>query len=442
MIRTLVKISAMRKAFILLALVLVSNGSFAEIKFNAFLESEVGYNFKREEVSKAEGTLKLEFDGSLGESIDYTFIPRVRFDFDDSLNRLGNRIPSYSSMNGSISRSADVVLEIAEAYAEFEAWDGFWTIGKQQVVWGEADGLKILDVVNPQDFREFNLDDFEDSRIPTWMINAEFELPVFDESTLQFLLIPDMTFNRSADRGTEFTIRSPFFRPPPFPGMPVNLLRSEHPSGKLEAGLRWSLFLDGWDLSFNYLNHFHDLAVVYRDITSDGHLNIQPTYQRNNLIGMSASNAFDDWVLRLELAYNSSNYHYGRGPASRGVFNSPAINSVVGLDYHGFSDTLVSYQWFQTTLTDYTDNILRNRVNMVHSIIVQQDFWNDTLTLKWFGLFDHQSSDGELRAEILYRYSDSLSLWAGVDWFYGRREGLFGEFNENDRLILGFKYGL
>ncbi|MCB1790928.1 MAG: RNA polymerase-associated protein rapA [Gammaproteobacteria bacterium] len=50
-------------------------------------------------------------------------------------------------------------------------WD--LRLGKQQVVWGTADGIKLLDIINPTDFRELNQNAFEDSRIPVWMINAE-----------------------------------------------------------------------------------------------------------------------------------------------------------------------------------------------------------------------------------------------------------------------------
>lgn len=49
-------------------------------------------------------------------------------------------------------------------------------IGKQQVVWGTADGIKLLDIINPTDYREFNQNTFEDSRIPVWMFNAETAL--------------------------------------------------------------------------------------------------------------------------------------------------------------------------------------------------------------------------------------------------------------------------
>jgi hypothetical protein len=41
------------------------------------------------------------------------------------------------------------------------------------VVWGTADGIKLLDIINPTDFRELNQNAMEDSRIPVWMVNAE-----------------------------------------------------------------------------------------------------------------------------------------------------------------------------------------------------------------------------------------------------------------------------
>jgi len=50
-------------------------------------------------------------------------------------------------------------------------------LGKQQIVWGETDGLKLLDVMNPQNFREFILDEFEDSRLPLWSV--KYTVPEF-----------------------------------------------------------------------------------------------------------------------------------------------------------------------------------------------------------------------------------------------------------------------
>ena len=50
-------------------------------------------------------------------------------------------------------------------------------IGRQQVVWGRTDLFRVLDVVNPIDFSRQNIyAEFEDSRIPMGMVNAEYRI--------------------------------------------------------------------------------------------------------------------------------------------------------------------------------------------------------------------------------------------------------------------------
>ena len=62
---------------------------------------------------------------------------------------------------------------LRELYVDASVGDWDLRIGKQQVVWGTADGIKLLDMVNPTDYREINQNTMADARIPVWMINAE-----------------------------------------------------------------------------------------------------------------------------------------------------------------------------------------------------------------------------------------------------------------------------
>ena len=62
---------------------------------------------------------------------------------------------------------------LREAYVDMEQGDWSIRAGKQQVVWGTADGMKLLDMINPSDYGEMAQNQMEDSRIPVWMINAE-----------------------------------------------------------------------------------------------------------------------------------------------------------------------------------------------------------------------------------------------------------------------------
>jgi len=62
---------------------------------------------------------------------------------------------------------------LREAYVDGTVEDWSIRAGKQQVVWGTADGMKLLDMINPTDYSEMAQNQMEDSRIPVWMINAE-----------------------------------------------------------------------------------------------------------------------------------------------------------------------------------------------------------------------------------------------------------------------------
>jgi len=66
---------------------------------------------------------------------------------------------------------------LREAYVDATVNDWSIRAGKQQVVWGTADGMKLLDAINPTDYSEMAQNQMEDSRIPVWMINAETTLP-------------------------------------------------------------------------------------------------------------------------------------------------------------------------------------------------------------------------------------------------------------------------
>ena len=62
---------------------------------------------------------------------------------------------------------------LREAYIDMQQGDWSIRAGKQQVVWGTADGMKLLDMINPTDYVEMAQNQMEDSRIPVWMVNAE-----------------------------------------------------------------------------------------------------------------------------------------------------------------------------------------------------------------------------------------------------------------------------
>jgi len=75
---------------------------------------------------------------------------------------------------------------LREAYVDTTTSNWNVRLGKQQVVWGTADGAKLLDVINPTDYTEMAQNQMEDSRIPIWMLNAETQTS--NGGNLQFVI--------------------------------------------------------------------------------------------------------------------------------------------------------------------------------------------------------------------------------------------------------------
>jgi len=67
--------------------------------------------------------------------------------------------------------------------------------GRQFISWGETDGFRLLDVINPQDARFAppgapNLFDLDDTRIPSWGMRALYTVHPVTNSIIEFFAIP------------------------------------------------------------------------------------------------------------------------------------------------------------------------------------------------------------------------------------------------------------
>ena len=99
---------------------------------------------------------------------------------------------------------------LREAYVDTEVNDWSIRTGKQQVVWGTADGMKLLDAINPTDYSEMAQNQMEDSRIPVWMINAEKDLET--GGSVQLILSQAKAnkiagLNSTGDQGNAFVMK-------------------------------------------------------------------------------------------------------------------------------------------------------------------------------------------------------------------------------------------
>lgn len=396
------------------------------------------------DVQVEEFLIEPEASWSLGNNIRFTAIGRVRVDGADELEPgdPGRQFNSRSIANRRLFIGDSLDAELREAYADISVGDWFLRLGKQQVVWGQADGLRVLDQVNPLSFREFILGDFEDRRIPLWTANIERS---FGSVTAQFLWIPDHTFNEIPEGGT-FTPTSPLFVPgiPQDANLPVSVGVADRPERFLvddDFGVRLSGFTAGWDWSLNSLYSFDD-AQVFRRETLPEQIVLAPEFERTLLVGGTASNAFGKTTLRAEVGYATDSFELTSNPLDAdGIHESGEFSGVVGLDYQANADLFISGQVFLSALTSDDVGLVRDQVTSTASLLVRRQLRNNTVELEGLLLQDINNGDGLLQMSGTYQLTDTVTLKAGVDIFYGDREGVFGQFDSADRVVFAIEYG-
>lgn len=411
----------------------------------ATVEAEWGLGLRDARSQKLELVVEPEVQVDLGRGMDLTAIGRIRTDAFDRLEPGHPHPVEVSSLSRRGFWGDHVDFALRELFLEAPLGPAFLTVGKQQIVWGQADGLKVLDLVNPQDFREFILDDFEDSRIPLWAIRAEVPVgPVLAE----LVYVPDPTFHELPEPGSVYEFTAPRFLPPAREGFATALRPLERPRRLLadgDAGMRLSTRAAGLDLALAYLYRYDD-RPVFRGEPGLSPLGptyfFTPEYERTHVIGGSLAGAFGDFTVRAEAAWSTDRYLSTTDPRERdALLVEPELGTVLGLDWYGLRDTLLSAQVFQSWIPASAPGILRDRLDTTLTFLARRSFRHDRLRLEAMWLHNLNDGDGLARPRVVVELRDGVEAWVGADVFYGAAEGTFGEFDAADRVVMGMRWG-
>ena len=193
---------------------LLATSAFAELETSIVLKNETATMVK-EGIRTGEATSVSDTQGD-GKGI-YKFENTAQIFLNDTFDngsswhgelKLTRDNKAINGYEGHMNMSQQDYLR--ELYIDTKLGDWDVRAGKQQVVWGTADGIKLLDMMNPTDWREFNQNTMAESRIPTWMINAEKYLDNGDNIQVvvgkaEKNIIPGL--NATGDQGHPFVMK-------------------------------------------------------------------------------------------------------------------------------------------------------------------------------------------------------------------------------------------
>ena len=269
------------------------------------------------------------FDTGFIEDASLTVIGRGVY---DSIYDIGDAFSEKFTAQEKEKRKFEYKLR--EIYTDIAIPPFSLRLGRQQVVWGETDNFRALDVINPLDLRwHWSRESWEDIRIPLWMARAIYDIGKIgplEESFVESVWIP-WDYQRSK------TTTDPR-RPWAFIGQGLRTRANaaivdgqlydiqttvidRKPDRALEssqAGIRFKGIWRGIDFSLNYFFTFGDTGVkIRRDLAaaqagscpSGTECSVINTVNaRSHVVGFAANYSeerFTQAVFRVETAYST-----------------------------------------------------------------------------------------------------------------------------------------
>lgn len=407
--------------------------------------TDFSYEFEGRGMQKSEIILKPKFTYRINNTSRIVFIGQVYSELNDNLEEGRSKDYTSSKLSRRLFIGDRTNLEIRELYYQTKIGDGLRiTLGKQQIVWGETDGLKLLDVVNPQNFREFILDDFEDSRIPLWSLKSEFDI---DDFAVQLVWISDNTYHITQDFDAPFFTSNLFPKSPE--GVSTILNRPDRPKRFIkdsDFGIKLSTFKKGWDISVNYFYYYEDLPAFYNRLDLDNpngpSVIIEPEYERQHLIGGTFNKVLGSSTLRGEIAYVfDQNFIITDPNIINGIVTSHVYKSAFGIDYIK-GENVISAQLFSNIISDDISVYNRDRFETNTSLKLSREMMNDNLSTEVLWVHNYNHGDGYMRPQLSYWLNSSVQLLLESSIFYGNKNQLFGQFSDRNRVSFGMRWGI
>ena len=410
-----------------------SEGIFTTFKeyFDGYLENSTAVHADDpDEFVKIKNTFELKysknFTDMLGITINTHAVYDAAYDVEDDLHVTDE--DDYRAY-----------LDLREAFVDltFEKFD--LRLGKQQVVWGKTDGFRVLDTVNPLDYREFILADLLDRRIPLWM--AKFEYYFSIDYSLQLLAIPEMQFLELAKSGSEYEMN--VFNIPS--GVQAVVHDTEEPAENFkntEYGVKFTGFHAGWDFTLNYLYSWDDEPTVKGSYdASTNTLTLSPEHERLHIIGASCANVFWDTVVRGEVAAKIGKYVNVEDLTDSDLVTKKTLLSYAVAFERDLYDISWLLQFLQETILDYDNVISDDETDTKITLQGTKDFRNDTLEVKISTIYGVNETEFLIRPSVEYDITDSTKITVGADIFEGGDDDtLFGQFDKKDRVYAEVRY--
>lgn len=376
--------------------------------------------------SKLRTRADLSSQGKLSDSLKWKLGARFDYDAVYSINDF---------YNSDVAKNQRFNAELRENYLDYSAGDWDFRLGRQNVVWGEMVGLFFADVVSARDQREFILPDFDQMRIPQWAARAEYFANDFHA---EILWIPVASYDNIGKPSAEFYPNQPV--PPGFTAQYRQELRPERNADNMNYGLRLSTLKNGWDLSGFYYRSSDINPTFYRDPIVSTTVSYQARHDRIHQFGSTIAKDFGDVVLKGEAVYTRGrSFSVLNAMDSDGVAQQNTLDWAAGLDFTLPPNSRLNVQVFQRQFFGYNQDIIPDKHENGYSLLFNTKFFNNWEAQALL-ISSINRTDWLFRPRVTWNFERNWRLLVGADVFKGPPLGMFGRYDQQDRVYSEVRY--
>ena len=299
-------------------------------------------------------------------------------------------------------------------------------IGRQVVVWGKSDNVRVTDILNPLDNRIPGMVDIKSRRLPVAMTKLDYYTGPWN---LSGIMIHESRFDKNPVYNSDF-----------YPGI-MPLPPEKEPDVSLDNqqyAFALNGIFSGWDLSLYAASVFDGRAHVSQDLNG----NFFREHNRILMTGLTANMALGNWLIKGEGAWFD-----GLEFTALVQEEFSRLDLMGGIEYLGFSETALSFEIVNRHIVDFDEQLTlspdsaQEDTLQIMAIYIR-DFVNDTIQLKMIlSIFGAHGEDGMFeRFQLDYDLSDAMTLTGGVILYQSADEGSLSEVGDNDRLFFECVY--
>ncbi|MEA2019196.1 MAG: DUF1302 family protein [Campylobacterota bacterium] len=365
------------------------------------------------EIVKVEQVEQSDFSyyGSVAFSSNYSYVDldkvtsakisadlNLEYKIDDNY-KVKSTIKAYEDFETNIDNDRDA--DINEFYLQGSVTSKVdIKVGRQIVVWGKSDNIRITDTLNPMDRTAPGMVDIEDLRLGRGMIKADYFM---DKWSLSGIVLAENRFSTMPEVGSDYY--SPGFA----------MIPNEPDNNRDNKGIALSLNgnLEGQDIAFYASNQYLD-----------------NTNYKSNMVGFAYNKVMGSFLLKTEAAHFINQCDKSQCDNYDSATVKSKTDGLVGLEYNGISDGSISLE------------VANKDEDIQYALRFTQSYLNQTLdfTALYSGYGKELEDGGFTRIWSDYAYNDDIQLSFGFIDYIGGDATYFEQIKDNDRIFGSLKY--